>query len=686
MSVITVVTIIQHNQRRRALTQDAIDMSMQETHRVDSILDLELGRIMGLADGIADGLSLQKIGMDTLPYMLNAALQSYEDVFGTGIILDVDSMVQGKPRRGMFRYKDGKDIIVEDSAYSLRVPDFKWYENRKNKGGWSDNVFISGISEEPTVQYSKAITAPGQPGNKIGLVYIQLSIRGIASMMNTLSLGKAGYGFILGSNDNFIYHPNDQWVWDQVSIYESGYFDNREMLEQAIAAVKSGDTKLLNFRNPVNGQESWYFFEPMDNSDWLLGVMFFKEELLNEHIKARHTLIFITILTVIGIGFLLLSLPSTRNYNWSKSYLMSIFFVLGIAYIWYLGLEQPILKGWDVDREDVIITDKVVLEAFKTKMDSSLYATERENYSFIPTGIFLEHIQLMESHTFMVSGYVWQKYTDGLHDHIARGFLFPEAEPNAEYIEIEEAYNHREGNQTVYGWYFRVSLRKKFNYGLFPLDWQNIRIKLWHIEFLDEVFLVPDLDANQYNNPTSLPGLQRNFVMPGWTLEQSFFNYKKNRYNSDFGVRSAKTNRDIMELNFNVYAKRVFWSPFVTNFFPIFVVVMLLFIAVLNNQKQADERVMGRWGILELGAAFFFVLIIGQTNLRSQLNVEELIYVEYYYFAVYVAIIITCIVSTAVFKTNIKALTTLKKDDLMKYAYWPMITGFLFLVTCLVFY
>jgi len=50
------------------------------------------------------------------------------------------------------------------------------------------------------------------------------------------------------------------------------------------------------------------------------------------------------------------------------------------------------------------------------------------------------------------------------------------------------------------------------------------------------VIFVPDFDAYELMIPTSLPGVEKDFVLPGWTLKESFFQYGLNDYNINWSV------------------------------------------------------------------------------------------------------------------------------------------------------
>ena len=48
---------------------------------------------------------------------------------------------------------------------------------------------------------------------------------------------------------------------------------------------------------------------------------------------------------------------------------------------------------------------------------------------------------------------------------------------------ISEEYRRRQGSEEVIGWYFDVTVRQAFDYSKYPLDTQDVWLRLWHKDF-----------------------------------------------------------------------------------------------------------------------------------------------------------------------------------------------------------
>ena len=223
-----------------------------------------------------------------------------------------------------------------------------------------------------------------------------------------------------------------------------------------------------------------------------------------------------------------------------------------------------------------------------------------------------------------MTGLVWQKYRKGAEDRIARGFIFPDAEQ----VSFTEAYHRTDATTDVTGWSFRATLRQAYSdSSKYPFDGATLRIRLWHKEFDKAIVLVPDLDAYSLMIPGSLPGLQAGLTLPGWTIQQSFFDYSRNRMGSDFGISTFAGKLDSPELGFSVVAKRDFLDPFFASLMPIAVVDCILFVLLLCGRRDEKER--DRFGFkpmtaLSVAAGTLFVILVAHNNMRSRVAANEL--------------------------------------------------------------
>lgn len=678
-----------YNKELSSTIEEAISESIKQADLISKKTHEELLVIEKLGEELISK-NIGELAENQQIELIRQALKDEKEVYGIGLIHDPahngqkEDLLISRGSEERYRLKDDPEQWLEERL---------WYENYKeNPKTWSDSAFLEGLNKKPKVQMAKMI---GDASNPQGALFFHLSLSNIEQILNSAKLGNAGYSFIISQSGHFIYHPVDEWVLSGKTIYNSGYSGQDQTINNSIQKALKGEKELLEFANPINGLDTWYFFEPIPGTDWVLGVTFFREEMVNNIFNRRQHQIVLSVTFIASIGFLLLGINFMMR-STTSTYLtvamVTIVLLFGIIYIISISFKYPTLKPYDLEASDVKITELPVLEHFIDIQDSIFAQYQDVSPTYIKTGIFVEHADLREAHLVMVSGYIWQTYDLELHKDIRQGIVFPEAAPHPEYLNVEEAFREVRDGKEIVGWYFRVGLRKKFNYEHFPFDWQNIRIKIWHPDFINNVICVPDLSGYPILNPTSLPGINAKFEFPNWTVKQSFFSFKSGVYNTDFGLRLASSRRQMPELCFNMYIKRIYISPLVSNIFTIAIIIILLFVAQViesNRGKNGGKGVLlGSLGLIELSAAFSFVLIIAHTSLRDNLSVEELIYIDFYYFTTYFMILLTC-VNFILMDKNLKKMqdkNMTPKTDWLKIHFWPIVFGLFYLVTVAVFY
>ena len=335
--------------------------------------------------------------------------------------------------------------------------------------------------------------------------------------------------------------------------------------------------------------------------------------------------------------------------------------------------------------------DTVVSTPDGVKRYLAAYFPARETFRgeapvFIPTGVYIESMEFKGSYDVQVSGYIWQRYANDLPQGIEpqgieKGFVMPEAN----YLRFEEVDRARQGNEELITWSFQATMREQFDYHRYPLDRQQIWILLWHPDFNRNVYLAPDLAAyTSPGDPATLPGLDKNFVLENWDIQQSFFSYRANTYNANFGVKGYEAAQKQPELYYNVSIKRHLLSSLISRTITPLVILIQLFVlvAVIGPDSERLEKFGVRpGGVIFTCAAFFFAVLLAQNSLRGEVQAGGLVYLESLYILTYFVILAVAINSVLlVAQPNLKLFRDY--DNLWaEILYWPAILLTLVVIT-----
>jgi hypothetical protein len=360
--------------------------------------------------------------------------------------------------------------------------------------------------------------------------------------------------------------------------------------------------------------------------------------------------------------------------------------------IWTVALVAALLFSWRVIERShrweghvgAIVTSPQELDAFV-----NAHADAFAVYDYrVPTGIFLQSFEFLNANNVVLSGFVWQTYGPEIPDHIMRGIVLPEA--------VKEAYEAKEvwrveqddGSEEI-GWYFSGTFRQNFKYGLYPFDRQDIWLRIWSPEPVEGVIPVPDFGAYRDLTPSTLPGIDTQFVYGGWDPLSSEFSYSLIDYNVDFGLGYGYTGGPDPELYYNLSVERDFLGPMLEHLvLEAAIAILLFFLLVLLVHDTDVERHVGL-SIFELVVAaggLLFAVILDHNAIRATVESQDLTYLGW--FPLILAVFIVLVVLTAVLRAKRWRIPVIGySGDLMPVvAYWPALIGSMLVVTLLVFF
>lgn len=304
----------------------------------------------------------------------------------------------------------------------------------------------------------------------------------------------------------------------------------------------------------------------------------------------------------------------------------------------------------------------------------------------IPTGVFIQSVGFVQANDVNVTGYIWQKYGDDIPDDVSRGFVFPEEVASADTV-IREEYR-REG---TIGWYFDVTLRQPFDYSKYPLDTQDVWLRLWHKDFDRDVVLVPDLGAYRATGLRDIFGVDSQVVTGGWQIVDTHFFYRRMSYDTNFGTMNHVGRINFPELHFNITLRRLFLNALVVALVPLIIVLILLYsvlILATADKERAEALGFSATGAIGAASGLLFVIMLAHIDVRKEFAAAGLLYLEYFYLITYAAVLgVSLNVYLFSAHRDARFLHFLHRDDnfLPKLMFWPIVLLFLAAVTAITF-
>ncbi|MGQ7846067.1 hypothetical protein ACUNV4_16410 [Granulosicoccus sp. 3-233] len=343
------------------------------------------------------------------------------------------------------------------------------------------------------------------------------------------------------------------------------------------------------------------------------------------------------------------------------------------------------------ESEPLQLTNQETLDNFLTEnmkpVDQGIAQPVR-----VPTGLFLQSMKFLSSTEVSVSGYLWQRYTDGTNDQIkpapgaAAGFILPDQVDSGADINPREVYRIRQGKEEVIGWYFEANLRQPFDYSRYPFDHKTVWVHLWPRDFAGNVVLTPDFAAYSSTGSEAMFGIDKDIVLGTWVRENTYFDYKLSSYDTNFGIDNFVGQTDFPDLRYNVVVKRKSANAFIVYLLPLFLVAALLFstlLIVTARPKLVARHGFSTSGSLGTCAALFFVVLLAHVQLREQFAGSGIVYLERFYLLMYASLALAA-VNTYLFSVHAGRWLTIVhyRDNLFpKLLYWPVTLACMVVIT-----
>ena len=236
-------------------------------------------------------------------------------------------------------------------------------------------------------------------------------------------------------------------------------------------------------------------------------------------------------------------------------------------------------------------------------------------------------------------------------------------------------------------WYFDVTVRQSFDYSKYPLDILTVWLRLWSKDLCmsERILLTPDLEAYD-DTSKNIFGVASEIVQGEWVLSETFYSYTNISYDTDFGLFSAMKKQTYKEFYINIVIRRNFINAFVVNLVPLFVVALLLYAQIMTvsrDKEQAERFGFTASSAIATCSALFFIVLLAHIQIRQMFPGSALVYLEYFYLIMYLAILGTALNAYIFSLGRLKRFNLIYYQDnrIPKLAYWPLLLGLQALMT-----
>ncbi|MBA4417843.1 MAG: hypothetical protein C0392_08025 [Syntrophus sp. (in: bacteria)] len=687
---LSVSLVYNHLSYKNRVVHSARERVINHSEKAAGEIDDVLKKNMSIVHAIANDLSKGTLARDSIPARLKAALEQNPHLHGIGVAYTPYAY---SPARRLYApyysKKQGKPHLTQvESVYEYTRPEHEWFSMPLAQGpAWIEPYFgTAGATLMTTYSVpffrNDPLTKKAVP---IGVVALDISLGEIRRIVESIDYGPGGHGSVISKKGTYLYHLNDEFAKNQKTFVDVANDSNvKDLISIGNKSIK-GEKGIADHASVTTGLPSWLVYLPIPSTGWSLHTSFIKKDIPVDIDILRQQLMQIAVISalfLLSCTSILLRVYEGDNGNlWKASAIVSVLFLVSIGLVWKIALSYDN----DLKNKGTRIHNKASLKNFTNKYDKASFQKQTGQPVYIPTGIFINSIEFSGSNKMLVSGYIWQKYSDKFHKGITEGFVLPDGIDDTV---IKEAYSQRVKDGKVMGWRFSGALYQHFDYSDYPVDHEVIRIRISTKEPGKNIVLIPDMDSYKLLNPGALPGLDKNFALPDWKIKSTFYEFISKNYDTNFGIQNYVGQEGLPELCFNVMIKRNLMDAFIRNMTPLIIVALLLFAIMFINteEKMSKKFAMDIGEGLVFVGSMFFVLIFSHISTRGKIPTQEIFYLEYFYFAMYLALLWVPISSVLLVITKRMSFVAYKNNYISKLLYWPVILGALFVISVIQFY
>lgn len=646
----------------RALSS-ARDQAHSEADRAATVIDGELRRFETAVNAITNAINSGPPDSATVLDQLRVGLDQTPQMAGVGVAFqplahDPDLRLYAPYLK---RNGDAVEQIELDAIYDYTQGNREWFEAplREGKAVWAEPAVADTVGAT-AVEYSAPIVRGNKP---VGVVHGTMLLTEVNDIVSSVDVGEFGYSFLVSKNGFVISHP---------------FADEYALGMRVFTGMSMDDQGVVDVIDPVTGEDSWMFTEVVPETGWRLGVVFFKDQTgRTEDLRRKRIHLAIAVIATLCL-FICWVLEPYRHLHapaqlWLGSTAASLVLIGAIGFMWAVsyGNSPP------MDEVETVFVDKGSVRRFTLDTMRGSLASKGTLPSFVPTGVFIQTIEILSPNNVAITGYVWQRYAGSIPASVSRGFVLPDASDR----DISEAYRTKTADGETIGWYVRATVRQKFDYSNYPIDQQEFRLRIWHADLNRSIVLVPDLEAYKIIHPLARAGIDSNFVLPGWAVNRTQFGSSPRIRTTTYGL-TAEGDAGT-ELAFDLVINRRIIEPMFSNLLPLAVAGFMVF-ALLLIVKEAT-----RSNVVQTVSAFsglFFVIVLSQIDLRRRVTGASILYIEYFYFVMYGSIVFAALTTLTNGWPGIFPSIERHEHFYPKVLFWPVILAVIAVITLVVFY
>lgn len=627
--------------------------------------------------------SLTQKDVTHLEQYLKAKAQTLPYISSIGIAFEPYAFDPEKKQFAFYLIKEKNGFKNIDIQKYYNYLDSAWYKQifDKTTSAWS-NPFTEVSTEVSVLRFTVPVTIFDSNINtrkRIGAFFVDISRAKLDQLANETVHETDNYAFILSSKGYLITYPIESYLEEHQTLSQVSHLPGKKEWHTVANTIIKKQGGITTYYDALLNTSFWVAFEPLKIADWFLVYVSPKKSLFDVE-ESRRLILQIAIALCMLILFLCISFMQyiqLQKRRWITSALVTAAFLL----LTLLQLSMILKIGADFHGK--IIKNKIDLTRFKLFQEQRDKQLRKPNPIYIPTGIIINTILLHDTNKLEIKGFVCQAYGPDAKDLKKEISFF-----NTDIVKLKPLYQVEKNGTTAIGWEFSAIINFIFDKTSYPFNKLNLTIDMYHPNFEKNVILTPDFNAYEESEVSKNIGVSKKLVIEkNWKIKDSYFFYSLTDSQFNFGLSNAVRKEDFPNLSFTINATLEVVNSSLAYLLPLIIISVVLFYFLLeSNIPFKESAIISQISLIGQVGAIFLALVLAHQTLRNVLKISTISYIEFFYFIMYGFTILIATVCMYIHKPQEATAFGMRMRGALKYFYWPLIFGSVFLTTLYFFY
>jgi phosphoserine phosphatase RsbU/P len=254
---------------------------------------------------------LEHVGIDDdkLRILMETIVDKHSEIYGMAVAYEPGTLKGKEKGYSPYFYRDEKVHYKDLASGGYDYTKQGWFRVPKSeqKALWSEPYYDRDGGEIMMATYSVPFYSQGDSDGEFqGVVTADISLAWLKNVIASLDIPNSGYAFIISRDGFIVHHPETIRGRQPKLLYVEEIIDDLSM-KAVMRKMLGGESGFVSLVDDDTQEKIWISFAQIQSSNWSIGVIFPREELMAATISLHKTVVilglmgFIVLFSVISL-------------------------------------------------------------------------------------------------------------------------------------------------------------------------------------------------------------------------------------------------------------------------------------------------------------------------------------------------------------------------------------------------